>query len=208
MTEIFPTFIEPCIPTRAKALPKGPGWLHEPKLDGWRIQIVKVDNDIALYTRGGHDIAHRLPHLVRDLQAIHLQFCIVDGELVADDGDRMGNALTLQSALAAGYEEQVAVIAFDLLHIEGEDLREMPLINRKTCLEGFVSRAALPCLSCVPWFEDGGPLLETMERLGLEGVVSKRYDAPYRSGQRKECVKVKCQSWLEANREKWRVLSR
>lgn len=69
-------------------------------------------------------------------------------------------------------------------------------------------RAELPCLSCVPWFEDGGPLLATMDGLGLEGVVPKRYDAPYRSGRRKEWIKVKFQSWLEANRERWKAFDR
>ena len=120
----------------------------------------------------------------------------------------MGIAVVLLCRSAAGCEEQIAVIAFDFLHIEGEDLREMPLISRKACLEGFVSRAALPCLSCVPWFEDGGPLLATMERLGLEGVVSKRYDSPYRSGRREEWVKVKSKRWIEANRERWQAFSR
>lgn len=205
VTHSMPTFIPPCIPTRAKALPAGPGWLHEPKLDGWRIQVVKEDDRIALLTRNGHDLAQRLPRLTKALQDIHLRSCIIDGELVADEEDRIGSALTMQSALASGREGQVAVMAFDLLHMAGEDLREVPLIQRKECLEALVGRATLPGLSYVAAFEDGGPLLATMESLCLEGVVSKRYDAPYRSGRRKEWVKVKCQIWLEANRERWRV---
>lgn len=208
VTRTVPAFVEPCIPKLAKSLPAGPGWLHEPKLDGWRIQVVKAGDHVALFTRGGHDCASRLPRMVEAFRAIPANSCIIDGELVADEDDRIGNVFSINRAIGDGREHQISIIAFDLLHLEGEDLRTLALIHRKDCLEAVVRRAALPSLSYVAAHEDGAVLLATMDGLGLEGVVSKRFEAPYRSGRRGEWVKVKCPKWLAANRERWRVFAR
>ena len=208
MTHSIPKFIEPCIPKLAKALPSGPGWLHEPKIDGWRIQVAKAGDHVALFTRGCHDCASRLPRMVEAFRAIPANSCIIDGELVADEGDRIGNVFTINRASGDGREHQISVMAFDLIHIEGEDLRDLALIHRKNCLEALVRRAALPSLSYVAAHEDGATLLATMDSLGLEGVVSKRFEAPYRSGRRGEWVKVKCPKWIEINRDRWRSFSR
>ena len=201
-------FIEPCILTTAKALPIGPGWLFEPKIDGWRIQIVMDAGRVALYTRNGHDIAQRLPRLTDALRELPIRSCHIDGELIADYEDRIGNLWSLQRAMAEGREEQVAVMAFDLLSIDGSDLRRLHLVDRKLRLDQLVACAGLPCISYVHYHVDGAALFALIEELRLEGVIAKRVQAPYRSGRRKEWVKVKCQSWLEANRERWRAFAR
>lgn len=101
------TFIEPCLSKRVAKVPAGPGWLHEPKLDGWRIQLSKRGSSVALFTRSGNDCARRLPRLARAF--LELPDCVIDGELVADDGDRIGNVFSVQRAT----EGQMAVMAFD-----------------------------------------------------------------------------------------------
>ena len=208
MTHSIPTFLQPCIPKPVKALPTGSGWLFEPKLDGWRIQVVKHGKAVTLFTRNGHDCSRRVPRLVEALAALPVNSCIIDGELVADEEDRIGNLWSLHRALNEGRDELCSVLAFDLLHCDGEDLRSLPLIDRKDGLDRLVSTAAIPSLSYVAPFTDGARLFTTMDELGLEGVVAKRAASPYRSGRRGEWVKVKCQSWLEAHREQWRVFER
>src|SRR5690606_2813426 len=167
-------FIEPCIPTAAKSLPKGPGWLFEPKIDGWRIQVAKDGDRVALYTRSGHDISDRLPRLTFALSGIPLRACHIDGELIADDEDRIGGIWSLQRAIATGREDRMGVFAFDLLSHDGDDLRSLHLADRKLLLDEVISRAGLPCLSFVPHQSDGEALYVLMEELRLEGVVAKR----------------------------------
>jgi len=129
-------------------------------------------------------------------------------ELVADYEDRIGDLWSLQRAMAEGREDQVAVMAFDLLSLDGFDLRRLHLADRKLWLDELVGCAELTCLSYVHCQVDGAGLFALMEELRLEGVVAKRAQAPYRSGRRKEWVKVKCQSWLKANRHRWRAFVR
>ena len=95
--------------------------------------------------------------------------------------------------------------AFNLLHLDGGDLRPLPLIERRRRLKRLLRRAKVPCLHLVKAFDDGQELLEGAEHHGLEGVVSKRRDAPYRSGECRNWRKVKTTTWREANRERWRL---
>jgi bifunctional non-homologous end joining protein LigD len=94
------------------------------------------------------------------------------------------------------------------LHLNGEDLRPLPLIERRRRLEQLVRRAKVPCLHLVEASDDGHALLEVAERHRLEGVVSKRRSAPYRSGECRDWRKVKTLAWREANRERWRLFER
>jgi bifunctional non-homologous end joining protein LigD len=95
--------------------------------------------------------------------------------------------------------------SFDLLYRDGKDLRLLPLLERKRRLVRLVGRAEIPCLHLVETFDDGLKLLEAAERHGLEGIVSKRRDGPYRSGECRDWVKVKTAAWRGANRERWRA---
>jgi bifunctional non-homologous end joining protein LigD len=100
------------------------------------------------------------------------------------------------------------VWAFDLLHHNGRDLRELPLRERKARLEKLIVAANANWLRYSESFDNGLELLKAADRFGLEGVVSKRRDAPYRSGKQCDWVKVKCQMWREANKERWRLFER
>ncbi len=194
------TFIAPCVPTLVQSPPMGSSWLHEPKLDGWRLQIVKSGGLVGLLSRRGNDIAGRLPVLSQRLARLKGDFRL-DAELLPVAGSFWWIARSIA-------EEAVVLGAFDLLQLGDNDTRSMPVTERKRRLTAFVARARLPELFTVPHFDDGAALLAEAETRGLEGIVSKRRGASYRSGRRPEWVKVKTVAWREANRERWRKFAR
>src|SRR5262249_44951989 len=132
---------------------------------------------------------------------------ILDAELCLPGRDGTPNFYALLARMHRRQHE-LAVYAFDLLHIDGEDLRPLPLTTRRRRMERLLRRAKVPWLHLVEAFDDGQALLEVAERHRLEGVVSKRRDAHYRSGACLDWRKVKTQSWREANRERWRLFEK
>jgi len=201
---IFLRFIEPCSPIRTKVPPAGDAWLHEPKLDGYRLQVVKNGRQVRLYSRRGNDWTNRLPHLAEALTAIAAPAVILDAELCLPGADWACDFDGLQAAIN-GRQHELAVFAFDILHKDGTDMCSWPLTQRKQILAGLVQRSKVVCLHLVASFPDGAKLLASAERLGLEGVVSKRRSARYQSGQCRNWRKVKTAAWRDANRERWRL---
>jgi len=180
---------EPCLPTGGKVVPSTPGWLHEVKYDGYRL-IVQRDHDrVRLVTRGGHDWSARFPRIVETaLKNRHRQF-VIDGEAVLLGVDGISDFNGLHSRR---HDDEVQLYAFDVLALDGEDLRGLPLSTRKSDLAQLL-RDRLDGIFVAP-FEQGeiGPdLFRAACRMGLEGAVSKRADRPYRAGRSKDWVKVK-----------------
>jgi bifunctional non-homologous end joining protein LigD len=163
---------------------------------------------VSLLTRAGKNCADRLPRLRTLFRDIPTKSCVIDGELVAAKPGRPADIWTLQRAMGASYRDQPVVAAFDLLFLNGIDTRELPLKARKALLKELLEKAAMPELVYVDDFDDGAVLLRHCDKLGIEGVVSKREDRPYRSGRRPEWLKVKCAAWREANRDRWRIFNR
>jgi len=190
-SRVPPKFVRPCIPTTAKAIPQGDDWLHEPKLDGYRLQIVKDGPGLRLYSRSGYDWTKRLASLAEALARIHCRSAVIDCELVFPAADGGPDFYRLQSAMGPDRQHEHAVFAFDLLHHNGEDLRFLPLIDRRLQLSEIVARSNVPCLHLVWGFDDGAKLLKVAERHGLEGIVSKRQASAYRSGPSRNWVKIK-----------------
>jgi bifunctional non-homologous end joining protein LigD len=114
----------------------------------------------------------------------------------------------LQSATASDRQHELAVFALDLLHYGGEDLRPIPLIDRRLQLTERVARSSVQCLHLVWGLDNGAKLLEVAERYGLEGIVSKRQASAYRSEPSRDWVKVKTEAWRAANRERWRLFEK
>ena len=133
---------------------------------------------------------------------------MLDGEVVASDADGRPNfaRLYLQRWVKPGMG--IHLWAFDLLAFNGSDLRLQPLIKRQACLQTLLERFGCPAVSLFEPFEDGLALLRVAEERRLEGVVSKRRDSPYRSGEGRDWCKVKTQAWREANRERWRLFEK
>jgi bifunctional non-homologous end joining protein LigD len=179
-----PTFVRPCIPAGRKSVPPGEAWLHELKLDGYRFQIAKEGRQVRLYSGCGTEWTRRLPGFTASFLALPCLSALLDGELVLPDGD---GAPEIEGEVD---EHELVFFAFDLLHRDGKDLRHLPLIERRRRLVRLVCRAEVPCLHLVEAFDDGAALLRAAERHGLNGIVSKRRDARYRSGECSDWVSV------------------
>src|SRR5262245_3653121 len=201
-------FIEPCSPIRAKEVPAGDGWLHERQLDGYRLQMAKHGRVMRLYSRRGHDWSKRLSALTGALRGNPAHSAVVDAELCFPGPDGAPDFFRLLKAAFGNRGRELVVYAFDLLHLNGQALRPQPLIERRQLLERLLKRAKVAGLHLVDGFDNGQKLLEAAEQHGLEGVVSKRRDAPYHSGECRDWVKVKTPAWREANRERWRLFDK
>lgn len=178
--------------------------MHEIKLDGWRGQLHRVGAEVMLYTKGGRDVGRRFPALIAAARVLPTRDAILDGEIVAlaADGRPDFHALHFDRA------EFVAFVAFDLLRVRGRDLREWPLADRRARLEALLGRADTSAIRFSPAFEDPIALLEALESLGVEGIVSKRKAGPYRSGPRCGWIKIKTASWRAMNLERGELFKR
>lgn len=191
----LPDFVEPCLATLVEKPPSGETWLHEVKFDGYRLQARVKDGKVRLLTRSGLDWTPRFGRgLVETLAALPCDEALLDGELVALGSGGISSFSALQQALSEGKSAGMVYFAFDLLHLDGEDLRAQPLIARKERLEHLLGAAAAEgSLRYSEHFvEPGATMLTHACRMGLEGVISKRADAPYRSGRGRDWVKSKC----------------
>jgi len=189
----MPGFIEPQLATLKHATPAGDRWLHEIKFDGYRLQAHLDCGKLRLLTRSGLDWTGRFGKSVRAaFEALPAKQAIVDGELVVETGSGGSDFSVLQAALSEGRSDGFVFYAFDLLHLDGQDLRDEPLEQRKQALAGLLKGAKEP-LRLSEHFDEGGEMvLRHACRLSLEGIVSKKRDAPYRSGRSDDWIKSKC----------------
>ncbi len=193
----LPAFVPPQLCRSVERPPTGSGWLHEIKFDGYRIQARVACGRVTLKTRKGLDWTKRFGAVAKALKG--LPGCIVDGEIVALDDHGAPDFAALQAALSEEKTENLVFFAFDLLFLDGEDWREQPLLARKQRLEALLRDAADGVtLRYVEHFETGGDaVLKSACRLSLEGIVSKRGDAPYVSGRSDSWTKAKCRAGHE-----------
>ena len=189
-------FIEPCHPSPRDRPPKGDGWVHEVKFDGYRIQLHKVAGEAAIYSRNGAHFTSRFPTIAYALPALPVRSVILDGELVAHNAKGLPAFDDLHCRRAP--PEDLAVWVFDILEIDGTDLRHFSQTTRRGRLERLIERADHPSLRLSETFADPERLLAACNERCLEGIVSKRIDRPYTSGRTKNWIKVKCPGWKEA----------
>jgi bifunctional non-homologous end joining protein LigD len=180
--------IEPCLPSPAKAPPSGPGWLHEIKHDGFRILARRDSAGVRLITRNGNDFTSRFPLAVDGVTRLPAHSFLLDGEAIVTN-ERGLAVFELIRRHRHGVD--AVLIAFDLIELEGEDLRRAPIEQRKRKLAKLV-RGPHPGIVLNEVFEgDGDILFAHACKLGCEGIVSKRLGSPYRSGRSPHWVKVK-----------------
>jgi bifunctional non-homologous end joining protein LigD len=193
----LPDFVDPQLCERVARPPAGNDWLHEIKFDGYRIQMRVVDSAVTLKTRKGLDWTGKYPEIAKS--ASELPDCIIDGEICALDEHGAPDFAALQAALSEGKTDDLVYFAFDLLFDGGEDLRSMPLVERKERLQNLLAEANDdPRIRYVEHFETGGDaVLRSACKLSLEGIVSKQMDAPYQSGRTESWVKSKCRAGHE-----------
>ena len=193
-----PGNIEPCLPRPAKAPPTGAAWIHEIKHDGFRILARRDGPKVTLISRHGRDLTSRFPLAAAAVAALPVNSCLIDGEAIVCDGKglavfqfirnyRRGNAAT--------------ICAFDLVEIDGRDLRQQPIEERKHVLEWLLTKSHPGIANNRHYDVEGSIVFRHACKLGCEGIVSKRLGSQYRSGRSADWIKVKNPASPGAKRE-------
>jgi bifunctional non-homologous end joining protein LigD len=185
----MPLMFEFCLPTAGNPVPASPDWLHEIKFDGYRLRVERDGDQVRLITRGGYDWTKRFPWIVEAALKNRQKHFVIDGEAVILGVDGYSDFNALHSGR---HNEEVQLCAFDVLAMDGDDLRDLPLSMRKANLARLLARR--PDGIFMSEFEQGeiGPdLFRKACEFGFEGLISKRRDRPYQAGRSKYWVKVK-----------------
>ncbi|HYS87231.1 MAG TPA: DNA ligase D, partial [Bradyrhizobium sp.] len=203
----LPDFIAPQLCTLVDRPPGGEGWCHEIKFDGYRVQLRVEDGEATLKTRKGLDWTDKFRAIANEGSS--LPDVLIDGEIVALDHNGAPDFSTLQAALSDGKTDHLIFYAFDLLFADGEDLRRIPLGERKQRLKQLLEARAkgkAKLIRYVEHFETGGDaILQSACKLSLEGIVSKKLGAPYHSGRSENWTKAKCRAGHEVVLGGWKT---
>jgi bifunctional non-homologous end joining protein LigD len=203
----LPDFIAPQLCTVVDRPPGGEGWCHEIKFDGYRVQLRVEDGEATLKTRKGLDWTDKFQAIAKE--GTSLPDVLIDGEIVALDHNGAPDFSTLQAALSDGKTNDLIFYAFDLLFADGEDLRRIPLGERKERLKQLLEARAkgkAKLIHYVEHFETGGDaILQSACKLSLEGIVSKKLSASYHSGRSENWTKAKCRAGHEVVLGGWKT---
>jgi bifunctional non-homologous end joining protein LigD len=180
--------IEPCLPSPAKAPPSGPGWLHEIKHDGFRILARRDAAGVGLITRAGNDFSSRFPSIAMTAGKLPVRSCLIDGEAIVCD---RGGLAVFDLIRGHGSKASAVHCAFDLLAVDGKDVRREPIEKRKALLAELIDRSRSGIVLNEHFEEDGAAVYRAACQLGCEGIVSKRLGSPYRAGRSAHWIKVK-----------------
>jgi ATP-dependent DNA ligase len=202
-------FIEPCLPSPADKPPTGPNWIHEIKHDGFRMMARRDSIGVRLLTRNGHDWSPRYPLIVEAVNALKVWSCLIDDEAVACDDTGLAFFERLRQKPKG---QHVFLYAFDLLELDGKDLRHEPIEVRKATLASLLRRCPAGVRLNEHLAHPGDVVFRHACKLGLEGIVSKRLGSRYRSGRCRDWLKfknaeapaVKREAEEEWGKERWR----
>jgi bifunctional non-homologous end joining protein LigD len=188
MTARSDGYIRPCIPTRSYRVPAGPEWVHEIKHDGYRLQVRRDGDVVRLFTRRGYDWTGRYPAIAATAVKLRASSFTLDGEacVCGPDGVAIFDALHRHGTVS-----EAMLYAFDLLELDGEDLRALALSDRKKRLARLVGTRRLGIVLSAHIDENGATIFQQACKKGLGGIVSKRLSAPYRSGPSRDWIKIK-----------------
>ncbi|MER8786904.1 ATP-dependent DNA ligase [Mesorhizobium sp. M0983] len=177
------------LPTLVAKPPQGEGWSHEFKFDGYRSQIV-IDGNARIYTRSGLDWTSKYRDLAKAALGLYVENAIIDGEIVVLDEAGLSHFRALRSAIFQR-QHDLYFVAFDLLHLNGHDLRDMTLEERREILAGLIPPGIrIQFSQALPG--EANAIYHLVDQAGLEGMVSKRIDSKYRSGRTTNWLKAKC----------------
>jgi bifunctional non-homologous end joining protein LigD len=185
----LPGFIEPALAKSTDKVPSGTRWIHEIKFDGYRVQLHIANGGVRVFTRRGNDWTKRFKRVADAAFLISASSAIIDGEVVVPAADGTTDFSVLQNQLK-GKSDKIVMVAFDLLYVNGYDLRKLPLVERKALLKKLIAKTDIQFSES---FEiDGGEMFKHACGVGLEGVVSKVRDSRYSSGRGNDWVKKTC----------------
>ncbi|UVC19305.1 ATP-dependent DNA ligase [Mesorhizobium onobrychidis] len=183
-------FVAPLMPTLVEKPPEGDDWIHEVKFDGYRSQIVIDDADVRIFTRRGLDWSAKYRDLVDAAKRLDVQNAIIDGEIIVTNEAGLSDFAALRKAITSR-QHDLYLGAFDLLHLNGHDLRDMVLEDRREILAGLIEPGSrIQFSESLPGEPDA--IYHLLDLAGLEGMVSKRSDSKYRSGPTTNWLKTKC----------------
>jgi DNA ligase D-like protein (predicted ligase) len=189
-------FTEFLKPVAAANPPSGTAWIHEIKHDGYRTQLLVEDGRAAAYSKSGYDWTDRYPHIAKAAAKLGCTSAIIDGEVVINGENGVSDFARLPGAIRRE-PQNLVFMAFDLLHLDGADLRREPLLKRKKLLRKLLGRRKGPLRFVDHLATDGAQFFAACENLGLEGMVSKRPDSIYKSGPNKNWLKTKCYTFTD-----------
>jgi bifunctional non-homologous end joining protein LigD len=188
----MPATLPPQLASLAGAAPTSDAWSWEIKLDGYRLMARIEDAEVRLITRGGHDWSSKMPALVKALQSLRLESAWLDGEIVVMGKNGTPDFHALQNSFDRSRTETIDYFLFDLPYLEGHDLRATPLVQRRQLLKQLLDEHPHEHLRFSADFDaDAATILESARRMGLEGVIAKRKDAPYESRRTETWLKLK-----------------
>jgi bifunctional non-homologous end joining protein LigD len=190
--ESLPGFIAPQLATQASKAPAGADWLNELKLDGYRIQARLDQGNVKLLTRTGLDWTHRIKTIASEVSALLAQSALLDGEVVVLSEDGNTSFADLQAAFQEDVRKPLTYFLFDLLHLNGHNLRNAPLSDRKALLARLLKNAGQNLRFSEHLNSDASAVFEKACELHAEGIIVKRADAPYSSGRTTSWLKLKC----------------
>ncbi|MGZ8309542.1 MAG: DNA ligase D, partial [Rhodoplanes sp.] len=195
----LPDFVPPELAELAASPPEGPNFIHEIKFDGYRMQARLDRGTVILKTRNGLDWTARFRPVAAAVAGLSAATALIDGEIVVEDENGVADFSALQAALKEGRTGAFIYYVFDLLHLDGRDLAGEPLTERKARLAALLAtgRGNSVLRMSEHLSERGTVVFEHACRMGLEGIVSKRIDAPYRSGRTRDWLKSKCSARQE-----------
>lgn len=183
----------PELATLVAAAPEGDAWLHEAKFDGYRIGAIRAGDEVRLLSRTGQDWTDRFPGIAAAVRSLPSRDVLLDGEVAAVLPDGRTSFQALQNAFRSGGRTPLAYFVFDLLELDGKDLRDRALEDRKRALRALVAKSEGSVVRFSDHFVGGGGRVHAQAcRLGLEGIVSKLRASPYRAGRSRDWLKTKC----------------
>jgi bifunctional non-homologous end joining protein LigD len=185
----LPGFIEPALASSTEKVPSGDRWIHEVKFDGYRMQVHLANAAVKIFTRRGNDWTNRFKKIADDAWHINAGAAIIDGEVIVPSETGVSDFSVLQNELR-GKSNKLVLYAFDLLYLNGFDLRKAPLFERKALLRKTIDKTDI--LFSESFETDGAAMFKQACKMGLEGVVSKVGDSRYNSGRGNDWVKVTC----------------
>jgi bifunctional non-homologous end joining protein LigD len=187
----YPGFIEPCHATERGRPPSGGNWIHEIKADGYRAQVHVRDGKATVYSRRGYDWTQTFASIASAAETLPVRHAVFDGEAIVQDARGVADYHALRRELARKRSGDLTYYVFDLLYLDGQDLRQEPLLERKKKLKALVANA--PRFLFADHLEaDPAEIYGQACRMGVEGIVSKKRNAPYRSGRHEFWIKAKC----------------
>ena len=181
-------FILPCLPRPAQQPPSGPDWVHEIKHDGFRILARRDERGVRLFTRNGYNFTDRFPLIADAINSLSVRSCLIDGEAIV-----VGTTgLSVFDLIRYRQHDRAAILcAFDLIELDGKDLRRKALEERKHTLANVLYRERDGLVFNQHYDGDGAIIFKQACSLGCEGIVSKRLGSPYRSGRSEHWLKIK-----------------